>query len=100
MVTCHGCGQKYIGETGRPLHKRLDEHLRALWSPSSCPNNSFSHHGTLHHTYTRRSGLRPEEGVTHRKLANEDWKQESNIHETKKFSYCSIRNKKENREKK
>ncbi|EYC28709.1 hypothetical protein Y032_0007g3375 [Ancylostoma ceylanicum] len=58
MVTCHGCGQKYIGETGRPLHKRLDEHLRALWSPSSCPNNSFSHHGTLHHTYTRRSGLR------------------------------------------
>ncbi|EYC12894.1 hypothetical protein Y032_0045g1143 [Ancylostoma ceylanicum] len=25
LVTCEGCGQKYIGETSRPLYKRLDE---------------------------------------------------------------------------
>ncbi|EYC40623.1 hypothetical protein Y032_0604g557 [Ancylostoma ceylanicum] len=66
MVTCNGCGQKYIGETGRPLHKRLDEHLRAMRNPSSYPNNSFSHHRTLHHTREDPPGVRVT--VLHRSL--------------------------------
>lgn len=28
------CGMSYIGETGRPLHERIDEHIRALNNPS------------------------------------------------------------------
>ncbi|EYB81657.1 hypothetical protein Y032_0377g259 [Ancylostoma ceylanicum] len=44
LVTCEGCAQKYIGETSRPLYKRLDEHVRALRNPSCYPNSSFSRH--------------------------------------------------------
>ncbi|EYC45004.1 hypothetical protein Y032_0442g1531 [Ancylostoma ceylanicum] len=35
MLTCEGCGEKYVGETARPLHARIDEHLRALRNPAS-----------------------------------------------------------------
>ncbi|EYC21534.1 hypothetical protein Y032_0988g3301 [Ancylostoma ceylanicum] len=50
MITCDKCGQRYIGETGRPLKERLDEHRRAFTSPQSYPNNSFSKHRTAVHT--------------------------------------------------
>ncbi|EYB99268.1 hypothetical protein Y032_0123g1109 [Ancylostoma ceylanicum] len=46
MITCSNCGQRYIGETGRPLRERLNEHRRALTSPQSYPTNSFSKHRT------------------------------------------------------
>ncbi|EYB94347.1 hypothetical protein Y032_0172g339 [Ancylostoma ceylanicum] len=50
MITCSTCGQRYIGETGRPLRERLNEHRRALTSPQSYPANSFSRHRTAVHT--------------------------------------------------
>ncbi|EYB85791.1 hypothetical protein Y032_0290g1522 [Ancylostoma ceylanicum] len=49
LLTCSGCGEKYIGETIRPLRKRLDEHRRALMNPASYPKESFSRHRTLRH---------------------------------------------------
>ena len=51
LITCSGCGQRYVGESGRPLRKRLDEHRRALNRPQSYPTNSFSKHRTTMHTY-------------------------------------------------
>ncbi|EYB91537.1 hypothetical protein Y032_0204g1861 [Ancylostoma ceylanicum] len=50
LITFRGCGQKYVGETSRPLHKRLDEHRRALQNPSSYLSSNFSRHRTLIHT--------------------------------------------------
>ncbi|EYC29326.1 hypothetical protein Y032_0006g2917 [Ancylostoma ceylanicum] len=50
MITCTKCGQRYIGETGRPLRERLNEHRRAFASPQSYPTNSFSKHRTAMHT--------------------------------------------------
>ncbi|EYC13387.1 hypothetical protein Y032_0044g961 [Ancylostoma ceylanicum] len=50
MIICAGCGEKYIGETMRPLRRRLDEHRRALANPASYPSESFSRHRTLKHT--------------------------------------------------
>ncbi|EYB93410.1 hypothetical protein Y032_0183g968 [Ancylostoma ceylanicum] len=55
-----------IGETGTPLHNRLDEHLRALRNPLSYPNNSFSYQRTLHHTREDPPGA--EVAVLHRSL--------------------------------
>ena len=49
LVTCEGCGQRYVGETMRPLHKRMDEHVRALRNPASYPKSGFSRHRVLHH---------------------------------------------------
>ncbi|EYC31235.1 hypothetical protein Y032_0004g2038 [Ancylostoma ceylanicum] len=49
LLTCGGCGEKYIGETIRPLRKRLDEHRRALMNPASYSKESFSRHRTLRH---------------------------------------------------
>ncbi|EYC19331.1 hypothetical protein Y032_0024g1025 [Ancylostoma ceylanicum] len=51
LIRCSGCGEKYVGETMRPLRKRLDEHRRALLNPSSYPSESFSRHRTLRHTH-------------------------------------------------
>ncbi|EYC26545.1 hypothetical protein Y032_0010g1212 [Ancylostoma ceylanicum] len=51
LITCSGCGQRYVGESERPLRKRLDEHRRALNRPQSYPTNSFSKHRTTMHTY-------------------------------------------------
>ena len=51
MISCVGCGEKYIGETMRPLRRRLDEHRRALANPASYPSESFSRHRTLKHTH-------------------------------------------------
>ncbi|EYC20386.1 hypothetical protein Y032_0022g598 [Ancylostoma ceylanicum] len=53
LIKCRGCGQRYIGESGRPLRKRLDEHRRALVRPQAYPNNSFSRHRTTVHTQDR-----------------------------------------------
>ncbi|EYC06050.1 hypothetical protein Y032_0078g1165 [Ancylostoma ceylanicum] len=50
MISCDGCDQTYIGESMRPLRKRLDEHRRALASPASYPSEAFSRHRTLKHT--------------------------------------------------
>ncbi|EYC01442.1 hypothetical protein Y032_0107g3804 [Ancylostoma ceylanicum] len=61
LVTCEGCGQKYIGETLRP---RLDEHVRALRNPSSYPNSGFARARTLCHTHTRTSASDPSYCIT------------------------------------
>ncbi|KAL6726824.1 hypothetical protein Aduo_008755 [Ancylostoma duodenale] len=66
MITCTGCGQRYVGETGRPLGKRLDEHRRAFTHPQSYPNNSFSRHRTT--THTRESAPDFEVKALHRHL--------------------------------
>ncbi|EYC13713.1 hypothetical protein Y032_0043g880 [Ancylostoma ceylanicum] len=68
LITCRECGQKYVGETSRPLHKRLNEHRRALQNPSSYSSSSFSRHRTLVHTQAPA----PEFDVTilHRFLEN------------------------------
>ncbi|EYC40069.1 hypothetical protein Y032_0631g870 [Ancylostoma ceylanicum] len=50
MIKCDGCGETYIGETMKPLRKRLDEHRRALANPASYPKESFPRHRTLKHT--------------------------------------------------
>ena len=48
-VECLSCHDFYIGETGRPLYKRMEEHIRALRSPQSYPENPLSKHSTLKH---------------------------------------------------
>ncbi|EYC15205.1 hypothetical protein Y032_0037g3382 [Ancylostoma ceylanicum] len=53
LIKCDGCGERYVGETMRPLRRRLDEHRRALVNPSSYPSESFSRHRTLKHTSER-----------------------------------------------
>ena len=57
-VVCLSCHEFYIGETSRPLHKRMEEHLRALRSPQSYPENPFSRHRTLRHAQERPPELR------------------------------------------
>ncbi|EYC10257.1 hypothetical protein Y032_0056g2642 [Ancylostoma ceylanicum] len=68
MIKCKGCGQRYIGESGRPLRKRLDEHRRALIRPQAYPNNSFSRHRT--NVHTRDSTPDFDVMVLHRHLEN------------------------------
>ncbi|EYC43594.1 hypothetical protein Y032_0488g2356 [Ancylostoma ceylanicum] len=68
LITCRGCGQKYVGETSRPLHKRLDEHRRALQNPSSYPSRSFSRHWTLVHRQAPATGF--DVAIPHRFLEN------------------------------
>ncbi|EYC38018.1 hypothetical protein Y032_0749g2033 [Ancylostoma ceylanicum] len=68
LIRCGGCGHRYIGESGRPLRKRLDEHRRALARPQAYPNNSFSRHRTTVHT--RDSTPEFEVVVLHRHLEN------------------------------
>ncbi|EYB95418.1 hypothetical protein Y032_0160g3342 [Ancylostoma ceylanicum] len=53
LIRCEGCGEKYVGETMRPLRRRLDEHRRALTNPASYLSESFSRHRTLRHTNDR-----------------------------------------------
>ncbi|EYC12895.1 hypothetical protein Y032_0045g1143 [Ancylostoma ceylanicum] len=54
LVTCEGCGQKYIGETSRPLYKRLDEQLRVeqRWKPPARSDQSYSSGESLHIVWT------------------------------------------------
>ncbi|EYC31018.1 hypothetical protein Y032_0004g1905 [Ancylostoma ceylanicum] len=68
MITCRGCGQKYVGETSRPLHKRLDEHRRALQNTSSYPSSSFSRHRTLVHKQAPAPDF--DVAILHRSLEN------------------------------
>ncbi|EYC40117.1 hypothetical protein Y032_0628g833 [Ancylostoma ceylanicum] len=68
MIKCKGCGHRYIGESGRPLRKRLDEHRRAFERPQTYPKNSFSRHRTTVHT--RDSAPEFEVVVLHRHLEN------------------------------
>ena len=46
-ISCCVCGDKYIGETGRPLHIRIKEHLVAK-SKSISTNALGKHRETLH----------------------------------------------------
>ncbi|EYC00615.1 hypothetical protein Y032_0114g440 [Ancylostoma ceylanicum] len=57
---CRGCGHRYIGESGRPLRKRLDEHRRAFERTPTYPENSSRHRTTVH---TRDSSPEFEEVV-------------------------------------
>ena len=50
-ITCNLCGEKYQGETDRPLNHRIEEHIRACRNPQSYPNNALGHHFlTVHPT--------------------------------------------------
>uniref|UniRef100_A0A1I7T7V9 GIY-YIG domain-containing protein n=1 Tax=Caenorhabditis tropicalis TaxID=1561998 RepID=A0A1I7T7V9_9PELO len=46
-----GCGEIYIGETGRPLAERINEHFRAAEKPltQSYLNTTWSKHAKSHH---------------------------------------------------
>ncbi|EYC09420.1 hypothetical protein Y032_0060g3105 [Ancylostoma ceylanicum] len=68
LIKCNGCGQRYVGESGRPLRKRLDEHRRAFNRPQAYPKNSFSRHRTTVHT--RDAPPEFEVTVLHRNLDN------------------------------
>ena len=68
LVECQGCGQKYVGETGRPLYKRIDEHRRAMGNPPSYPNSSFSRHRTHAHAHQEPPSLSIT--VLHRSVEN------------------------------
>ena len=74
LVTCEGCGRKHVGETMRPLYRRMDEHVRALRNPSSYPRSGFSRHRTLFHEQEAPPSLkvtilhRSKEGPLERKL--------------------------------
>ena len=43
-IVCNLCGEKYQGETDRPLNNRIVEHIRAAKNPQSYPNNDLGHH--------------------------------------------------------
>ena len=50
-ITCNLCGEKYQGETDRPLNHRIKEHIRACRNPQSYHNNALGHHFlTVHPT--------------------------------------------------
>ena len=50
-ITCNLCGEKYQGETDRPLNHRIKERIRACRNPQSYPNNALGHHFlTVHPT--------------------------------------------------
>ena len=34
-INCNSCGEMYIGETGRPLHIRIQEHVRCIRNPTA-----------------------------------------------------------------
>ena len=40
---------KYQGEADRPVHLRIQEHLRAASNPLSYPNNAMGHYSKYHH---------------------------------------------------
>ncbi|VDP17795.1 unnamed protein product [Heligmosomoides polygyrus] len=67
-VVCVSCEEFYIGETARPLWKRMDEHVRALRNPQSYPDNPFSKHHTLKHTREPPPQLRF--SIFHKNLAD------------------------------
>ncbi|EYC39221.1 hypothetical protein Y032_0668g1347 [Ancylostoma ceylanicum] len=92
LIKCGRCGHRYIGETGRPLRKRLDEHRRALASPQAYPNNSFSRHRTAVHT--RDSPPEFEVVVLYRHLENPLHRKIMEAREIKRFQ-PEINNKEE-----
>ena len=51
QITCGMCNSdvKYQGETDRPLHQRLKEHVRATANPTAYPDNAL---GRLNYTLT------------------------------------------------
>ncbi|EYB96537.1 hypothetical protein Y032_0149g2693 [Ancylostoma ceylanicum] len=83
LITCSGCGKRYVGETERPLRKRLDEHRRALSHPQSYPTSSFSRHRTTMHT--REPAPELEVRVLHRNLMKP---LERKIMEAKEIKRC------------
>ena len=48
-IICNLCGEKYQGETDRPLNNRIMEHIRAAKNPQTYPNNILGqHYHTVH----------------------------------------------------
>ena len=43
-IVCNLCGEKYQGETDKPLNNRIVEHIRAAKNLQSYPNNALGHH--------------------------------------------------------
>ena len=73
QIECDGCGEIYIGESGRPLKFCLDEHRRALENPASYPNEAFSKRRTLKHTMQRPPLLKTKIlQIPHEYLGKED----------------------------
>ena len=48
-IICNLCGEKYQGETDRPLNNRIAEHIRAARNLQSYPNNALGHHYNTAH---------------------------------------------------
>ena len=67
-VVCLSCHEFYIGETSRPLHKRMEEHLRSLRSPQNYADNPFSRHRTLRHAQESPPQLRV--SILHRNVVD------------------------------
>ena len=48
-IICNLSGEKYQGETDRPLNNRIAELIRAAKNPQSYPNNDLGHHYNTAH---------------------------------------------------
>lgn len=48
LITCQSCGEEYIGETARPLHVRVKEHLDG--KAKSRTSTAMGHHRVHGHT--------------------------------------------------
>ena len=75
QLCCVECGQSYVGHTGRPLHVRAIEHVRAAANPG---RPSYASAAFAQHSLTQHSGssisikgkiLHTELNISRRKIA-------------------------------